>query len=215
MNASDQHKWQRRKSERPGEIINAALALFVDKGYAATRLDEVAKRAGVSKGTVYLYFENKLSLFKAVIRQIVIPEIEKAEISIRDYSGTATELLKNMVHGWWQSVGESPLHGIPKLILAEAGNFPDVARFYHDEVVMRGRKMIGGIYQLGVERGEFRQLDADYVARLVISPLVYATIWKTSMAEFDPRPVDMRKFLDYHIDILLHGISVDKQHNGL
>jgi len=200
------HRWQRRKAERPGEITCAALSLFVEKGYAATRLDEVAHQAGVSKGTLYRYFENKEALFKAVVREMIVPELEKAEALVRGYQGSARDLLQNMVYHWWQSVGESRLCGLPKLILSEAGNFPEIARFYHEEVITRGHNIVADAVRLGSKRGEFRPCDPDYVARLIMSPLVFASMWKTTLLMFEKEPFDFQRYWAQHLDLLFNGI---------
>ncbi len=206
MNKTVSQRWQRRKAERPGEIINAALDLFVEKGYAATRLEEVARKAGVSKGTLYLYFDNKAALFKAVVRETVLPELERAENFVRDYQGSASELLNHMVYKWWQTVGETKLCGLPKLIIAEAGNFPEIARFYYDEVIVRARKLLADICRSGMAQGEFRSCHPDYAARTLISPLVFAAIWKTSFKQFEQVPFDINIFLEHHLDLFFNGI---------
>lgn len=210
MGQSDTQRWQRRKAERPGEIIQAALDLFTEKGFAATRLDEVAKHAGVSKGTLYLYFDNKEALFKEVVQAMVLPELARAEKEIQQYQGTATELLKQMVYQWWQAVGETHLCGLPKLVISEAGNFPELARFYNDHVVTRARMLIARIISLGVEKGEFRKCDIQLTARLLMAPVVYATIWKQSLQAFDDPNFDVHDLIDHHIEIFLNGLLITR-----
>ena len=141
-NNKDSSKWQRRKADRPAEIIEAALSLFVEKGFIATRLDQVAKQAGVSKGTVYLYFDSKEALFRAVVQQSIVPVIEQAEKIAAEFKGSQRELLSEMVQGWWQAVGKTRLAGIPKLVISEAANFPEIAEFYLQNVVDRARQII-------------------------------------------------------------------------
>jgi len=133
--STTRQRWHRRKDERPAEIVSAALNLFVERGFMATKLDDVAKQAGVSKGTVYLYFQNKEDLFRAVVQEMVLPEIERIEKVISSHRGSAEDLLRRLVKQWWQNVGESRLSGIPKLIIAEAGNFPGLAQFFVEKVV--------------------------------------------------------------------------------
>ncbi len=135
-------RWERRKDARPQELLAAALDLFVDKGYAATRLDDVAARAGVSKGTLYLYFTNKEELFKAVVRENLLPALGEAEAAIEECDGPSAELFRGIMLGWWERIGDTKLSGICKLMIAESGNFPELARFYHEEVISRGNKMI-------------------------------------------------------------------------
>ena len=133
---------RRRKDERPSELVAAALDLFVERGFAATRLDDVAARAGVSKGTLYLYFESKEALFKAVIEEAIVPLLASAEDVIANDQGTSIDLLRRLLNGWWEQIGATRLAGVPKLIIAEARNFPAVAQYYHDAVIVRGRALL-------------------------------------------------------------------------
>src|SRR5215472_4927653 len=133
-------QWQRRKAERPAEIAAAALTCFAERGYAATRLDDVARRAGVTKGTLYLYFPNKEEIFKAVVRQVVVPNLTRSEEIVRQSKEPAPAVLGQLIANWSQ-VMATPASAIPKIVLAEAGNFPDIARFYLDEVVHRGVRL--------------------------------------------------------------------------
>src|SRR5689334_16787520 len=126
---------QRRKEARPQELLDAALDLFVEKGYAATRSEEVALRAGVSKGTLYLYYPSKEELLKEVIRANVVNEIAGGVDIIRQYQGPTSELLAHILRLWWKRVGETRASGILKLMMSEARNFPEIAQFYVDEVI--------------------------------------------------------------------------------
>src|SRR3954465_11279892 len=131
-------RWRRRKDARPEEIISAALEVFADRGFAATKLEDVARKAGVTKGTIYLYFENKEALFKALIRQTIVPVIAQGEAVAQAFTGSARDLFERLVREYWRLVGETSLASIPRLMIAEAGNFPELARFYYEEVVTRG-----------------------------------------------------------------------------
>lgn len=215
MSQTDEQRWQRRKAERPGEIIEAALECFVAKGFMATRLDEVAKRAGVSKGTLYLYFENKEALFKAVVETLVMPEIERTEQQIEVFDGSASELISHLVTQWWQTVGESRLCGLPKLIISEAGNFPDLARFYVENVIGRVRRVIADLIQRGIDAGEFRSCDPFYAARLLLAPMVFAAIYQQSLLPYDKEPFEVPEYLDNHIDIFLHGLVASNENKGV
>src|SRR5690606_20656201 len=149
-------RWTRRKEERPAELMAAALDLFVERGYAATRLDDVAARAGVSKGTLYLYFSSKEELFKAVIRSGIVPLIEQGERLQQEHRGGAGDLLRKIVLSWWQSVGSSKLGGIPKLMFSECRNFPEIGQFYFEEVISRSYRLIESVMERGMQSGEFR-----------------------------------------------------------
>ena len=215
MTQIEEQRWQRRKAERPGEIIDAALELFVAKGFMATRLDEVAKHAGVSKGTLYLYFENKEALFKAVVETLVVPEIERTEQQIQAFDGSASELISQLVKQWWASVGESQLCGLPKLIISEAGNFPELASFYVEQVIGRIRRVIAGLINRGIESGEFRPCDAAYAARLLLAPMVFAAIYQHSLLAYDNEPFEVPAYLDNHLDIFLHGLVTPVEEAGV
>jgi len=200
-------RWQRRKQARPAEIVAAALQVFVERGFAAARLEEVARRAGVTKGTVYLYFRGKEALFKAVVRETLVPCIAAGEALAQAHTGTARELFAILVREWWRVIGDPPISGIPKLMLAEAVNFPELARFYYEEVVRRGHRLIASVLERGIASGEFRQIDVKAAARLVIAPLLQAVQWRHSFALCSQEPLDMATYLETHLDIVLRGIA--------
>ena len=200
-------RWQRRKEARPAEIVAAALQVFVERGYAATRLEEVARRAGVTKGTVYLYFDSKEALFKAVVRETIVPSIARFEDIAKAHTGTARDLFLELIYSWWQLIGESQVSGIPKLMLAEAVNFPELARFYYDEVVSRGHRLVASVLERGIASGEFRQVNVHAAVRLVIAPLLHAAHWRHSFALCMREPFDVPKYLESHADIFLNGIA--------
>lgn len=206
MTAQPEQKWQRRKEARPGEIIDAALDLFVDKGFAATRLDDVAQRAGISKGTLYLYFPSKAELFQAVVSEIVLPNVARGEQRVAEHPGTATEIMQDLAEFWWVTVAESRLGGIPKLIISESGNFPDMARFFIDNVVRRVRRLFVQVIRSGIERGEFRDCNADHVARAIMGALVFNTIYMHSLAPYDAEGFEPRQIIATHLDAVLRGI---------
>src|SRR5207247_9381339 len=147
-------RWRRRKNARPEEIISAALEVFADRGFAATKLEDVARHAGVTKGTIYLYFENKEALFKAMVRETIVPAIAQGEQTVAEHRGSAADLLRRLLLGWWDLIGETSLSGIPKLMMAEAANFPELARFYYDEVVRGGQRLMGGVAWGGCRDGD-------------------------------------------------------------
>jgi len=200
-------RWQRRAEERPQELLDAALAVFVERGYAQTRLEEVAQRAGVAKATLYRYYENKLELFKAVVRNSLI-------VGFDEFSGQplgARERLVQLLTAFMERVAGSPLSGIPKLIVAEAGNLPEVARFYHDEVILRARALVVSALKEGAANGEFRPVDADYAWRIVVAPLLFSIIWKHSFQAFEAEPLDFKRHLNAQLDLLFDGLSVSKK----
>ena len=197
---------RRRKDARPSELTAAALELFVDKGFAATRLEDVAARAGVSKGTLYLYFDNKEALFKAVIEEGIVPMMAVAESQLAEHKGAATELLLGIMRGWWSRIQGTRLAGVPKLVVSEARNFPSIAQYYHDAVIVRGRALMRGVLERGIERGEFRPMDIDSTIDVIIAPLLMYFIWHFSFRGCG-REVDPETYLATHFDFLVRGLA--------
>src|SRR6059036_1399303 len=189
-------RWKRRKHARPEEILAAALATFVERGYASAKLEDVARRAGVTKGTVYLYFESKEALFKAVVRETIVPVIAQGEALARSFTGSARELLEQLVREYWRLVGETALAGIPKLMMAEAATFPELTRFYYDEVVARGHRLMAGVIERGVKNGEFRPVDVMLAAKLAMSPLMHAAVVRRAFVSCMPEGFNVQKYLD-------------------
>jgi AcrR family transcriptional regulator len=200
-------RWERRKDARPQELIAAALELFVERGFAATRLEDVAARAGVSKGTLYLYFDSKEALFKEAVRTSIVPAIGEAEQFMEKFEGSAADLIRSIVMGWWKLIGSTPAGGIPKLITGEAGNFPELAQFYHDEVVVRALGMIARALKRGVDAREFRQVDADAAVLVMVAPLVHYAIWSHSLAPCAPKHIDAERYFGAYLDLLFNGLA--------
>ncbi|MCX7890819.1 MAG: TetR/AcrR family transcriptional regulator [Burkholderiales bacterium] len=200
-------RWERRKESRPSELMEAALDLFAERGYAATRLEDVAHRAGVSKGTLYLYFESKEELFKAVVRQGLVPAIVEAEELVDGFDGPAGALFREIVMGWWRLIGDTRLSAIPKIMISEARNFPEIADFYYDEVIRRGSRMFERALARGVASGEFRTLDVHYVGRVLMSPLVMLAVWKHSLGCCEREQADPNVFLQTYLDLALRGLA--------
>lgn len=197
---------QRRKEARPGELLTAALDVFVEKGFAATRLEEIAQKAGVSKGTLYLYYDSKEALLKAVVQESIVALIAEAEAEVGQISEPPPVKLAMLVQRWWDKVGSTKLGGIPKLVIAEAGNFPDVAEYFFNNVVVRGRALFGLVVTDGVEKGYFRPCDPELVCDLAIKPLMFNAMWQQCFAAYDPRHITPEEFLRAHMDILLNGL---------
>jgi len=200
-------RWHRRKDARPDEILAAALEVFADRGFAATKLEDVARRAGVTKGTIYLYFENKEALFKALVRETIVPIIAQGEALAQSFTGSARDLFERLVREYFQLVGETSVSGIPRLMIAEAGNFPQLARFYYEEVVTRGHRLMGSVLERGIKAGEFRRVNVPLATKLAMAPLMHAVIARKAFAACMPEGFDVASYLDTHIDLYLHGIA--------
>jgi AcrR family transcriptional regulator len=201
---------RRRKEARPSELTAAALELFVEKGFAATRLEDVAARAGVSKGTLYLYFDSKEALFKAVIQEGILPALAEGEAILARHAGSAFDLLQQLLNNWWTMIGDTHLSGVVKLMISEARNFPEVAQFYYENVIKRGRALLGAALERGMAKGEFRSMDVNTCIDVVIAPLLMLSIWRHSMACCLGAQSNPREYLNMHLDLLRQGLQVAK-----
>jgi AcrR family transcriptional regulator len=203
-------KRERRKEARPGELLDAALDLFVEKGFAATRAEEVAARAGVSKGTLFLYFPSKDELFKAVVRENISGRFQEWNKEFEEFEGNTPDMLRYCMKIWWDRIGAGKASGITKLIMSEARNFPELAAFYHKEVVAPGQELIRRILQRGVDRGEFQVLDMDYAIFSVTAPMVFLVMMKHSLGACVPQeyPLDPQRYVTSQVETLLHGLMV-------
>jgi len=200
---------QRRKEARPQELLDAALDLFVERGFAATRSEDVAARAGVSKGTLYLYFPSKEELLKEVIRHNVVSEIAEGVDIVRQFEGSSSELLAMMLRLWWERIGETRASGIIKLMTSEARNFPEVAQFYVDEVIAPANQMLAKVIERGIERGEFRAtLNVPEVVHAIVAPMVLLAMNKHSLGACSAAfLLDPKAVTEALIDLALNGLA--------
>ena len=176
-------RWRRRAADRPQEILDAALTVFSAKGFAATKLDDVAAAAGISKGLLYRYFDNKAELFKELIRQTLVASIR--DVGDRaQASGSARAALDMFLHQLAAIAEDARRSAIPKLVVSESGSFPELAEFYLAEVIGPGLRQLAGVIRRGVDSGEFRAVDPDMAARSIIAPLLLLTIWRHTFARY-------------------------------
>ena len=199
-------RWRRRKTARPAEILNAALETFVERGYAATKLTDVARRAGVSKGTLYLYFRNKESLFQAVATRAGLPTVERGEVLLRSHRGSSEELLRHVLLDWWTSVGATPASGLTKLMVAESGNFPHATKYLYREVVQRRRRLLERVLRRGIRRGEFQKVSLPEAVRLAAAPILLSFIWAHSVAGKDRYVRDTDAMIRLHVKLFTEGL---------
>ncbi|MFT3666055.1 TetR/AcrR family transcriptional regulator [Piscinibacter sp.] len=199
---------QRRKEARPQELIDAALELFAEKGFAATRSEEVAARAGVSKGTLYLYYPSKEELLKAVISQRLSSEIEAVREYARGYRGDCASLLREVFTEWWRRVFDSPTSAVFKLVITEVRNFPEIAAFYRAEVVDPATALVGSVIERGIASGEFRAVDTRGAVMSLLFPMIMLCLHKHSLGACAPtlEMMDPHEFIGQHVDIVLHGL---------
>jgi AcrR family transcriptional regulator len=204
-------RWQRRKESRPSEIIEAAFDLFTEKGFSATKMDEIARRAGISKGSLYNYFKSKEAIFEAVVTEDIIPIIDQVEQEIASNQDSSEALIRCFIHGMTAHTQGTRLEIIPKLIVSESGNFPDLTRFFVQQVTKRVRRAVEGMIQKGIAQQEFIQCDPQITARLLLAPIFQAQIWKYSLKPYDDL-YDPELYVTTHLNIFLHGI-IRSAHN--
>jgi AcrR family transcriptional regulator len=211
--AGQEPRWRRLPEERPRQLIDAALEVFGEHGLAGARLEDIAKRAGVSKGTIYLYFPNKEALFREMIRQKVIEEIERAEHLPAD--GTAVEQLRRHIEGYWAFLRSPTFETIYRLVHGELHHFPDLARFYSREVIQRGSTLTAQIIRRGVERGEFRDVEPVMAGRMLASMLLSHAVW-CSRRDFFHHVAGktdeqcIREITDFYFHALLHDSGASR-----
>lgn len=201
-------KRERRKEARPGELLDAALDLFVEKGFAATRAEEVAARAGVSKGTLFLYFPSKEELFKAVVRENISGRFKEWNQEFETFEGSTADMVRYCLRVWWERVGATKASGITKLMMSDARNFPEIADFYQQEVVEPGQALIRRIIQRGIERGEFCCEDVDYAIFALVAPMIFLILSRHSLGVCVARDqcLDPDRYIQSLSDVILNGL---------
>jgi AcrR family transcriptional regulator len=208
---------RRRKEARPAELLEAALTLFVEKGFAATRSEEVAKAAGVSKGTLYLYFPSKEELLKAVIQHFLGAEIEAGVQEAAAADGPTALALEQLLVTWWKRVYEGPASGVFKLVITEIRNFPEIGEFWVERVVAPGEQIVSGLLRRGIERGEFAPVDINFAVHSILMPMILLCVHKHSFAacgiakELDLDPV---AFMRAHFHLILTGLQTRSADSG-
>ena len=204
-------KQRRAPSERPQEILEAALALFVEKGFAGTRLDDVAERAGLSKAAIYLYFKDKEALLEGVIRKTISVNVGTMEGIARAHQGKVADLLPMALTFMASRIEDTPMPSIAKLVIAESRAFPEIGHFYLKEVIGRGIPMFEGLIAKGVAQGEFRAVDPGLTVRSLIGPMLLGIVWKTVFEPLGGEPLDVRALARHHADLMLRALKPDPQ----
>lgn len=199
----------RRKEARPAELLEAATRLFVEKGYAATKVEEVAALAQVSKGTLFLYYPSKQALLKAVVRENIAGRFAEWQAELEAFGGTTPELVRYAFHVWQERIGDTYAGGICKLMASECCNFPELASFYLEEVVEPGNALVRRILERGVARGELRPLDLDAAIHLITTPMFAYIHWRHSIGMLYPQSLGVSAplYFQTHVDNLLRGLS--------
>ena len=193
-----------RKEQRRLDIIDAALRVFSRVGFAAAKIDDVADEAGVSKGTLYLYFSSKEDLFKGMVRGKMLPMFEEIKVASMKSGEGAEDHLKALMRFFYQSTLNGERRHIMRLIMAEGPNFPQLTKFYYENVISRGEEIVQSILDYGVARGEFRPLQGHGLTKNVIAGAITANMWKTVFDAYES--IDLDAYAETHIDLLLGGL---------
>jgi len=196
------------QGQRIDAILRAALTLFTEQGFQAARIADVARAAGVAKGTVYLYFDSKEALLKALIASHTAPPLEHVSALIENHEGSAEELLRKAIAMLRSEVLETDRRLVIRLVLTEGHRFPDIAAYYHDRVLRRGMAFMSAIVRRGVDRGEFHHDAPARFPQLVLAPLLLAVLWQELFAEH--ATLDTAAMLDAHVELLLLGMKAEK-----
>ncbi|HEY2836917.1 MAG TPA: TetR/AcrR family transcriptional regulator [Rhizomicrobium sp.] len=200
-------RWNRRKEARAPEILEAALASFGERGFAGTRMDDIAAKAGITKGTIYLYFDSKEALFKALARQSAGAQIEAVTGMVTASDAPSAELLRFVISTLGHFMRTTDRIILPRVLLSEMGNFPELAEFWRREIIDKGLGLFQAIVKRGIARGEFRKLPAEHAARLCIAPLLVMAVWRMHFEKFDSAPYDYEGLVESHIETLLKGLQ--------
>ncbi len=210
MLPSGQPKFRRRKAERPSEIIDAALAVFAEKGFAAAKLDEIAARAGVSKGALYLYFATKEDLFRAVVEQAIAPNLHLIRTAIGAHPGPISDLLRLIAQRLTDVVERLPVGGVVKMVIGEARNFPELARVWHDQLVAQALGAMTEAIRAAQVRGEVRPGDPRAYAVQLVAPMLVGVIWRETFVPVGAQPFDLPALMRQHVETLLTGMLTDE-----
>jgi AcrR family transcriptional regulator len=188
-----------RAAERRAAIVEAAMDEFIARGFAATRLDEIAKRAGVAKGTIYLHFKDKESMFEELIRTAIVPFVSRLAV-LPPPSGSVRDILEAMARMFLHEVAGTRRGDLVRLIISEGPRFPAIADFYYREVVSRGIAAMRALIQLAIARGEIREPNLVQFPQLMIAPLMVAVLWKSLFERH--APLDAEAMLQTHLDLI-------------
>ena len=204
--AARKPRWRRRPEARPEEILEAALDVFGELGFARTRLDDVARRAGVSKGTLYLYFDSKEALFRAMVQARVETVLTETEAMVRNWQGSTTELLRQFIRRYWELMNRLQNCRLARVVLSELSSFPELARFHYRNVILRMRRVIESILEQGIARGEFRAVQPVFAARMLQTLCVHLAQFLVYFAPHDPAPPTAADTLAAIEDLYLNGL---------
>ena len=202
-------KFQRRAEDRPREICAAALEVFAEKGFAAAKLDEIAKRAGVSKGTLYLYFKDKEELFRAVVRETVAPNIDAVQATVMAAGLPFAQLVPMFLGRFAELATRMPVGAVAKMVIGESRNFPELAKVWHDQVASKALAMLTGLIENAQEKGEVRSGDPRLHAFTLMGPMLMGVLYHETLQPVGGEPLDIEALARQHAETVLAGLLVE------
>lgn len=205
-----QPRWQRRAENRPGEICTAAIEVFAEKGFAAARLDEIARRAGVSKGTLYLYFKDKEDLFRAVVRDTVAPNIEVIRASLAKADIPFAQVIRLFLSRFAEITDRVPVGAVAKMVIGESRNFPELAKVWHDHVASKAIGMIAELIAQAQAKGEVRAGDPRLHAFTLMGPMLMGLLWRETLQPVGGAALDVEALAVQHAESVLAGLLTEQ-----
>lgn len=198
---------KRRPDARPAEILEAALDLFTERGFSATRLEDVASRAGLSKAAIYLYFKDKTSLLKALVQATVGPNIGMASALLSQHQGPVAPLLRQLLTVIAGRMAEGRLPRLIKLIISESRAHPEIGRWYLENVINAALPLFQSLIEKGVATGEFRAVDVRLAVKSLIGPMLLGAMWKSVFEPLGADPIDIEALAAQHADLMMRGLK--------
>lgn len=204
-------RWQRRAEDRPREICAAALDVFTEKGFAAARLDKIAKRAGVSKGTLYLYFKDKEDLFRAVVRDTVAPNVDALREAAMASDLPFAVIAQMFLSRFADIASRLPVGAVAKMVIGESGNFPELAKVWHDQVAGPAIGLLAGLIEKAQAKGEVRSGDPRLHAFTLMGPMLMGVIWRETLQPVGGTPLDIEALARQHAQTVLAGLLTESE----
>jgi AcrR family transcriptional regulator len=202
-------KWRRRKETRPADIAAAALAVFAEKGFAGARIEEIAERAGISKGTLYLYYHGKAELFRAVVREVVIPNVDAMRAAFLAADLPFADTLRRLLPTFAEIVTRVPVGAVAKMVIGESRNFPELAKVWHDEVIDKALGLIAALVERGQAKGEVRTGDPRTHAFSIMGPMLISVLWRETFTPVGGAALDLPAIARQHAETVLDGLLIE------
>lgn len=198
-----------KKAAQPEKILAAALEAFGEKGFSGTRMEDVAAKAGITKGAIYLYFPSKQALLEALARRDIAPFLTAIATQVRQYEGPLEPMLRQVAGAAVGFLDRGAVPTYARVIVSEARNFPEIARFHLTEIVSVVLGALSDLFARAMARGEIREMEPEIAARLFMAPLVKTLFWRITFSAVETEPFDANDYLEAHVGVFLRGMKPD------